>query len=209
MSASGSRIDVNASRLPDGCQDGCETSKSPFVTWRGRAPGRAATTKRCERRSFVPLSSCQSVVRMTRATCFLGSPVQNRDLVARGDERNRAAVGRPERCAHAAVRRLADPLGLAAVGIDQVELGAGVVVGLGGGAPIREERDRAAVGRPGRSGVAPLPVGEPPRPPAAIRHEPQAHLVAVAGHGAARVDDALAVRRHGRGADDDLAADDI
>ena len=78
MSASGSRIDVKASRFPDGCHDGCETSKSPFVTWRGRAPGRAATTKRCERRSFVPLSSCQSVVRMTRATCFLGSPVQNR-----------------------------------------------------------------------------------------------------------------------------------
>ena len=69
---------MNAIRFPEGCHDGCETSKSPFVSWRGLAPARAGTRNRCSRLSRVPPSSCQSVVRMTRATCFFGSPVQNR-----------------------------------------------------------------------------------------------------------------------------------
>ena len=200
---------MNAIRFPEGCHDGCETSKSPFVSWRGLAPARAGTRNRCSRLSRVPPSSCQSVVRMTRATCFFGSPVQNRTSSPCETNAIRAPVGRPERSAHGAMGRCADALGLAAVGVDQEELGFGLVVRLAGVGPVRDEGDRAPVGRPCRRRVAPFPVGEPPWPPAGGRNQPEVHLVAVAGHCPPRVHDALPVRRDRRGADDDLAADDF
>ena len=129
-------------------------------------------------------------------------------LLARRHERDRAAVGRPVRRAGRAVGRLAHALRLPAVGIDQEELGVGIVV-LARAGPVGQERDRAPVGRPGGGRVAPAPVREPPRPAAAVGDEPQVHLIAVAGDGAAGVDDPLAVGRDRRRADHDLAADDV
>ena len=125
-----------------------------------------------------------------------------------GGERDPAAVRRPHRRAHVAVLGRADALGLAAVGADQVQRsrGAGTAAAV---PPVARERNRAAVGRPRGGGVAPAAVRQPPGPAACVRHQPQARLVVAGDDRAPCVHDPAAVRREGRRADDDLAADDV
>ena len=178
---------MNAIRFPEGCHDGCETSKSPLRQL--ARPGAGAG--RDEEQVLAPVARAAVVLPVGRpddaGDVLLRVAGPEPHLVALRDERDRAPVGRPERSAHGAVGRCADALGLAAVGVDQEELGFGLVVWLAGVGPVRDEGDRAPVGRPCRRRVAPFPVGEPPWPPAGGRNQPEVHLVAVAGHGPPRV----------------------